>query len=65
MAESSLRRTLTISQGNPVIPVTRPMALVLMGLAVASVITGVLNRKRINKILKENAEREEAAALET
>ncbi len=57
MAEANLRRALTISRGNPGILVSRPIPVVLMCLAVASLIIGVYNQRRINRLLEESGEK--------
>ena len=61
MAEANLRRALTISRGDPSILVSRPIAVVLMCLAVLSLVVGILNQRRINRLLEDYAEKEAAA----
>jgi putative tricarboxylic transport membrane protein len=62
MAEANLRRALTISQGDPAILVSRPIGIGLMVLAVASLAAGVLNQRKITRMMAELAAKEAAAA---
>ncbi len=50
MAEEQLRRTLTISQGNPVALVDSPFAMVAYGLLALVLITTLVLRLRRNKV---------------
>lgn len=61
MAEANLRRALTISQGNASILVSRPIANGLMVLAAASLVVGVINQRKILRLMAEQAAKEEAA----
>ncbi len=56
MAESNLRRTLVISDGNPFVIFTRPICVVLLVLALGSIFAAFFNQKKINRRLKENEE---------
>lgn len=51
MAESNLRRTLVISSGDISIIFTKPICLVLLGLAVVSLIVSFINQQKIAKRL--------------
>ena len=54
MAESNLRRTLVISGGDPWIIFTKPIAVVLLVLAVLSLAISLINQRRIAKRMLEN-----------
>lgn len=54
MAESNLRRTLVISGGDPWIIFTKPIAVVLLILAVLSLVISLINQRRVAKRLREN-----------
>lgn len=55
MAEANMRRALAISQGDPLVLVSRPIAIALYCLAAASLVAGALNQRRIRKMLAEAA----------
>lgn len=61
MAEANIRRALAISQGDPLVLVSRPIAIALYCLAAASLVAGALNQRRIRKMLAEAAAAEAAA----
>lgn len=58
MTEANLRRALTISQGDFSILVSRPIAIALFVLAGLSLAAGILNQRKIRKLLAETADRE-------
>jgi putative tricarboxylic transport membrane protein len=47
MAESNLRRALVVSQGDPSIFITRPIAAVLLGAALLSLVWPLLRRRAV------------------
>ncbi|SHI87679.1 putative tricarboxylic transport membrane protein [Geosporobacter subterraneus DSM 17957] len=59
MAESNLRRALVISKGDISILFTRPISVILLGLAVVSLISSFVKQKRVEKRLAQ--EESEAA----
>ena len=61
MAEANLRRALTISQGSPAIIFSRPIANVLMILAILSLAVGIFNQRRIMRLMAEQAAKEASA----
>ncbi len=56
MTEANLRRALTISQGRFSILVSRPIAIALFVLAALSLVVGILNQRKIRKLLAESVE---------
>jgi putative tricarboxylic transport membrane protein len=52
MAEQSLRQSLVISQGSPLIFVQKPMAAIFLALAVVSVFFGAMSVKGKGKVLR-------------
>lgn len=59
MAESHLRRTLVITGGNPIIILTRPISIAMLILAVLSLVTSMINQRKIEKRLAEKTKNEE------
>lgn len=59
MAESNLRRTLVISGGDPLVIFTKPIAVVLLTLAVLSLVISLINQRRVAKRLLENSAKDE------
>lgn len=59
MAESNLRRTLVISGGDPWVIFTKPIAVVLLILAVLSLVISLINQRRVAKRLLENSTTDE------
>jgi len=57
MTEANLRRALTISQGDYSILVSRPIAIALFVLAALSLVVGILNQRKIRKLLAESVEK--------
>ena len=55
MAESNLRRALVISSGHPAILFSRPIAVVLMALAVGFLVLSFLTHKKIERRLADMA----------
>ena len=53
MAEANLRRAMVISSGDPSILFSRPIAVVLMGLAVLSLVVSIKGQKKIEARLTE------------
>jgi putative tricarboxylic transport membrane protein len=53
MAESNLRRTLIMSQGDWRVFGTRPISLVMLGLALVSVVTTLIKEQRAQAALKQ------------
>lgn len=49
MAESNLRRTLVISGGDPWVIFTKPIAVILLLLAVISLVVSIINQRRVSK----------------
>jgi len=56
MAESNLRRSLTVSQGDPSILLSRPIAIGLYIIALLSIISSVIKQKKIRKRLESQSQ---------
>ena len=58
MAESNLRRTLVISQGDPFVILHQPIAVVLLALAVISLVMSYISQRKIAKRMKAAQEKD-------
>jgi len=61
MAESNLRRTLVISGGDPFVILTHPIAMTLIGLAIASLVIAFINQRKIAKRLAGNVPKDSSS----